>query len=261
MMNCGEIDYYLPLYWSGELEPRAMAELESHLATCPACEREAESQKACDQTLREAFAGQEIEAQALRNKIRRRIRVSRGWRGLLWRPTFRLVAVAALILVALGAGLLYVTTRRAPDSLATAAARDHYDDVVKQAPKSGWLRSAAEGAAFMHERFGAPRLIEDLAPANYSFARVRMCNLGGERFAHLVYERGGHEISYFVRRQCGTLPGVVAETVDGRALHHDRAGGFEIAGFQSEQLKVLIVGDLPQIEIMRMGRDAALRVA
>jgi anti-sigma factor RsiW len=261
MMNCTEADYYLPLYWSGELDARTMADLELHLAACPACEREAESQKTCDQMLRDVFDAQQIDAQALRNNVRRRIRVSRGWRRLLWQPAFRLAAAAALIVIALGAGLLYVATRRAPAPLSAAAARDHLDDVVKQVPKSGWLRSPAEGAAFMQEHFDAPRLVHDLAPANYSFARVRMCNLGGEHFAHLVYERGGHEISYFVRHRGGTLPGVVAETVNDRALHHDRAGGFEITAFQSERLKVLIVGDMPQTEIIYLARDAALRIA
>lgn len=39
---CQEVDDHLSEYLDGELEPRAVAQVEVHLATCPGCARFAE---------------------------------------------------------------------------------------------------------------------------------------------------------------------------------------------------------------------------
>jgi len=262
-MNCEEVSYYMPLYLSGELDAKAMAEFEWHLRACPACAEELQLQQQFDVVLRTAAAEHLPDARALRASVRRQMQLPQGWRGWLsGQHHLWLATIAALLVVTLTAGLVYYSKRPiAPRDIYAAAAKDHFDDVVQRVPKLGWRTSPNEAATFAQEQFGDPGLIVRLAPLGYQFVRVRMCNLKGNAFAHLIYEDGMRQISVFVRRQEVVLPGAPVDTAGRHLLHAAGEDRFQIAGFRANSLTVLVVTDFPPDENLRLAREAAERLA
>ena len=67
-MNCSGAKYLLPLYASGELDAKAMAELELHLEQCAACGREAEESRGAELT---ALRAEVSELALLRHEVAR----------------------------------------------------------------------------------------------------------------------------------------------------------------------------------------------
>jgi len=262
-MNCTKTKELLPLYLSGELDAKAMAEFELHLGACPACAEELKLQQQFDAILREAADEQLPDARALRASVRRRMQAPHGWREWLsGQHNLRLAGIAALIVVTLAAGLVYYSTRQSTlRDIYAAAAKDHFDDVVRRVPKEGWHELPAEVAALVRERIGDPALTAELAPATYRLVRVRMCNLNGNAFGHLIYEKDGQTVSVFVRRSIDELPGAPVDTINGHALHAQSTDDFKVAGFQSGDLTVLVVSDLPAEQNLRLARETASRLA
>lgn len=258
-MNCSEAKYLMPLYWSNELDAKAMADYELHLQQCTACAQEAKLQKTYDDVLRHAFADQQVDAQALRDRVCQQIRPPAPRRLLLGRLPVQFAAAAALALMLLAAGIIHIATRPASRPVYTAAVNDHLNEVVRRAPKEGWRTTGAEVDVLMIEHLGDPGLTTKLTPTGYRLVRARRCRLAGERFAHLVYEKGTQEISFFVRRSDSDLPGVTTNTANGRALGAEAEGGFEVASIQSDRFMVLIVSDLPHVETLDLAREVAAR--
>jgi len=69
------------------------------------------------------------------------------------------------------------------------------------------------------------------------------------------------EVSIFIRRRGGDLPGATKEVVNGCPIHVESTRGFQVAGLQSEQFTVLIASNLPGAENFRLARESATRVA
>jgi hypothetical protein len=86
-MNCSDVHYLAPLYWSHELDGPVTEQLDSHLEICAACAHEFHEQSEFDQILRSAFSFEEIGG--LRERVRaavglREPRKSLLGRGLGW---------------------------------------------------------------------------------------------------------------------------------------------------------------------------------
>jgi anti-sigma factor RsiW len=261
-MTCSEAKYVMPLYVSSELDVTRMAEYELHLQQCAVCRREAEQLRIYDEMLREAVAWQPLDTQVLRARIWNQISASERVGSGLARRRVHLLSIAALLLVAIGAGVIYITRlSRTSETVYTSAVDDHTEEVVQQAPIEGWRTSRVEIERLVKERLGDLNVINKLPPADYKLVRARVCDLAGEQYVHLVYDAGEREISIFVRQKDSELPGGAMQMVNGCPLRVESARGFEVAGFQTEKLTVLIVSDLPRAESMRLARETALRIA
>ena len=260
-MNCTEVTETLPLYFCGECDAATCLALESHAASCPACVREIKTQQHFDDALRGAFAGETLELQPLRERVRREIRsTSRsgwffGWRPMRWAP----MAAALVALIALGG--FYFANQRAETRLYRAAVKDHIDDAVMQIAKQGWRTTPEDIKAFAVEQFGTDEFLPKLAPPDFQLKRVRMCNLRGNRFAHFIYARGGREVSFFVQNRTDALRGPLVETINGQSIYALAAEKYEAAGFQSSKFTVLIVTDFAHPENIRLAREAAGRLS
>jgi hypothetical protein len=138
---------------------------------------------------------------------------------------------------------------------------DHYNEVVNHIT-GGWRETPQEIRVFVREELGNADFLDKLAPADYHLARARHCDLPDRHpYVHLVYESGVREISIYVRRSDGELPGPTIEAVNGCAIHAAAINNFEIAGFQSQQYTVFVVSDLSRSENLRIARNAALNLA
>lgn len=261
-MNCSESKYVMPLYLSSELDTKLMADFELHIERCGACSNELESALHCDELLREAFREQPAATAALRARVRSQISgMRRGRRMRLWRPRYSL-PVAALLFLAVSAGISWFILRGGSSQTVYAAAlEDHYEEVVQHAPIEGWRETPDEINAFVRKRLGATDFLDRLAPAGYGLARARLCDLSNKLYVHLVYRNETREISVFIRPNQTDLPGPAVEVVNGCAIHAAAINRFEIAGFQSHRYTVLVVSDLPRAESLAIARNAAARLS
>lgn len=261
-MNCTNVSEKLPHYLAGECDAATRAAIERHAAACPACAREIATQRRLDDTLRQAFAEQALELRPLRERVRAAIRPPEKRRWFPgWQQPWQWASLAAALVVFGALGAFYLTGQRAETRLYQAAIKDHIDDAVTLKAKQGWRADPAEVKAFALEQFGTDEFLAKLAPPDFELRRVRMCNLQGDRFAHFIYSAGGREVSFFVRKRSDPLRGPVVETVRGLPLFADARDAYQVAGFETARLTVLIVTDLPPAENLRLAREAAGRLS
>jgi len=251
----------LPLYFSGELDAKVMSDFELHLADCAGCRRETEQQKSYDDLLRVAIVSEPADARPLCEIVSDRISKPVMITWLFRRPAY-LFAIAVILLLALGTTVVYLATRSKPVEIVYAdAVDDHYDEVIKRVPLDGWRATPADINTLGQKELGESGVIERLAPDGYRIARARLCDLAGEAYVHVEFQNENGEISIFIKRREGNLPGAAKEVVNNCPIHLVSTRGFEVAGFQSAKFTVLIVSNLSSTENLRLVRESAARLA
>jgi anti-sigma factor RsiW len=128
-LDCGDLARQVDPYLDGEFDARERAEVDAHLATCPACRSLLETQgklrAALRERLREAMTPPAAAGRAP-PALRARIEASLSrQRRPLWRRLFSPLPLAALAACAAGA-LLVLATHRADDALVVEAVRSHH---------------------------------------------------------------------------------------------------------------------------------------
>jgi anti-sigma factor RsiW len=255
-MDCTEARYLMPLYESSELDARAMAQFEMHIHECGSCAREIEQLRSLDNLLRDAFVGQEDEAQETRARFWQQFSAATRFRRLLYGRSAYLKAIAAILLIAISGGIMLFVFQQTPETVYASAVDDHKEEIVERAPRQ-WTETLSEIDKLALEEKIDPDVINNIKLSGYRLSRATVCDLSDKDYMHLVFNNDTREISVFVRRKDSTLPGPTIETVNGCGLHADSTGKFEVAGFQSARFTVLIVSDLPRAESLRLAREAA----
>lgn len=251
----------MPLYLTGELDAKAMSDFELHLDQCVVCHREIEQQRAYDSLLRDVIVSQPLDVRNLRARVLNRI-TPLGRRTLFFQRPVYLLTIAAILVLAFGTAFVYLAMRSKPVATVYAdAVDDHYEEVVQRVPLSGWRETLADIDTLGQRQLGESEIINKLGPGGYQLVRARVCELGGELYVHADYKNERGEISIFLKRRGGDLPGTAKEVVNGCPIHVESTRGFQVAGFQSEQFTVLIVSNLPGAENFRLARELATRVA
>lgn len=199
-MKCTEIAELAPLYLSGELDAGRSAEFAGHLKSCRACALEIHQMMETDASLREAVVAEDVDTNALDQRIRRQIAAER-------RPRFRWIATAAAVAVGTLLAGLGIRALVASPALYSDAIADHRVEVINRQPRR-WVPDRP-GIEALAARAGlATSVIAGLTPANYRLERGKLCRLDGRIFLHLVYTDGTRETSVFVRqRDDKPLPG------------------------------------------------------
>ena len=257
-MTCSQAEYLSPLYWSGELEAQAIAELESHLKECAECAREFEAQQHADEGLRAMVLAEPVEDGAVRERVRESLWPSqRNWPLLAKRALASAGGIAVLAAIAFGVWSAIATRSSSVPTVYADAAQDHYDEVVRQYPR-GWLTTTAEINAFVKEHAGDASVISALAPQGYHIDRVRLCELALGNYVHLVYSDGDHDISFFIRQRDGEkLGGETALKVKDTAIHSETVDSLYVAGFQSPKYTILVVSSQSQERSLHFAAGAA----
>ena len=251
----------MPLYLSGELDTKVVAEFELHLARCAMCAREVEQIRLYDDLLRNVFARRPLDTRDLRARFWSQISISKNKRLRFRRPVY-ILPIAALLLLTIGAVIIYFPLPyTSSQTVYAAAVDDHTEEVLQRAPIDGWRETPEEIEKLLRKELGNSDVMRKLAPDDYKLARARLCDLGSEEYVHLVYKNEQREISIYLRFKGSQLPGAVLDTVNGCTLHAESAGRLEVAGYQSEKFTVLIVSDLPRGESLRLAHEAAEQIA
>lgn len=270
-MKCSEVEYMAPLYWSGELDAQATAELDRHLESCSNCAHTMELDRHGDEVLQQAAASVEVDVAPVLARVRAQIAAEspaarRRWRGTLrWVP---LVAASAAAIFLFSFFVLPhgnnsstppVQARSAtpPVNILADAADDHHDEVVDHLQRE-WLYSAAEIRKLVQEGTGSSAVLTELTPDGYHIERARICELGTKNYLHLVYSDGSHEVSMFVRQQDGEqLAGAERGDVNGTPVLGDSYQKLQVAAFQSPHYTVVVVSDQPMNSTVDLARKAA----
>jgi anti-sigma factor RsiW len=256
-LHCSDIAELAALHFSGELDPPHATAFAAHLDACPSCARQIRQQADVDARLREAIAGEEIDATALGRSVRERIAAGASPAAL--RPTrarWILAAAAALLLVITAAGYRSVIAARAA-RVYTDAAEDHQDEVVARQSRT-WLLGPTEIAALARNHGVPAETVAKVAPQGYELNRARLCMLDGRVYLHLVYTGHAGEFSVFLRqRSTEVLRGSERETANGKRIFTTERGPAHIAGLQSGNLTAFVVTDQPGDSALRLAESVA----
>ena len=269
-MKCSEVEYMAPLYWSGELDAQATAELDRHLQSCSVCAHAMELEGHGDELIQQAASSEHVDASAVLSRVRAQIAVESPSARLRWRSPWRwapLVAATAAA-AALFAFVLMPKNTSSPTApiqtkatpavnILADAADDHHDEVVEHLQRE-WLYSTSEIRKLVQEGTGSSTVLTELTPDGYHVERARICELGHKNYLHLVYSDGAHEVSMFVRQQDGEqLAGAERDKVNGTPLLGDSYQKLQVAAFQSPRYTVVVVSDQPMNSTVDFARKAA----
>jgi anti-sigma factor RsiW len=256
-MNCTETGYLEPLYRSGELDPKTMAEIDFHLGMCSSCAHRWKEQDRLDAVVRESVKATEVDPAPVIDRVRKQMQFSLRepirWRFSAWLT----VAGIALAVLIIGISLTRPMTK---PGLFVDAAEDHSKEVLAHEPRE-WVRGQAGIDQLVQQELVTANLVNALAPAGYHIDRAKVCELLGRRYVHLVYSNGGREVSFFVRRRDGEqVPGETVQRVNGIRVRAGQARGLQVAGFQASRLTILVVSDTPRDEAVQFAAHAAGQV-
>lgn len=234
-MNCENVQDQIARYLAGELRGEELAAVEIHLQECKRCSNEVSADRELDEGLRAAMLENTPDVSAVLQRVQARMAAPWWKRMPKFVSAYTLAAVVAAVVV-LGFGLPRLYVNQAQRSIAVNAANDHYGDLVLLR-HSDWTYTPQDIAQFINERFPQRQdLLNVITPSGTSFEKVRMCNVGGTRYAHFVFKNGALETSVF-------LATTARETNENSTFHMTEAGhGLEVSEFFLPHVTGMIVG-------------------
>ena len=202
-------------YVDDALDPAARAEVEAHLAGCPACRAQVASERELRERLR---APAPVEPRpGFEAEVRGSLRHARGRR-----PSWLLPLAAAVALAA-------VWGRGAPSFLAWEVARDHAHCFAKiPVPAELWSSDPLEVTAWFEEQ-GTRLPVIPASAHGLQLVGARYCPLGDRIAAHLYFGGDKGSLSLFVLAGPARFRGDYATTVFGQSVRLLRAGGTVVA--------------------------------
>lgn len=229
-MECRDVRELADSFVAEELLTETNHEMQRHLDSCPACRAEIDGRRRVRDALRTAIgrADRLAPRPEFVAALQRQLRTASGVRARRSTVLRRWLALAATVLLAVSAGVLY-RFRGGADDLARSAVGDHRNCALhfRLAERPISLDEAAQ-------RYGAMyRIVQQLPPAvvttNAGTARVlerHACVYAGRRFAHIVLEYRHTRVSVMVTTADrsgggGRLP---PRSVDGMPLVSVTAG-------------------------------------
>jgi anti-sigma factor RsiW len=222
VMNCHEVSEVADLYFSGELDVESVVLVRSHLQTCAACAADLGQVAEMDARIRGAILEEPVNTASLDQKVRESItRPSRRWMG-----------VAAGIAAMLIASFVAFRTWASPERDCTAAATDHRREVVDGERRAWLYRTGAIEALAAREGIDGST-ISRLNTAGWHLERGKRCRLDGRVFMHLVYSKGGENVSVFLRKESG----------DRHAVRKLEVSGEQLAYFDTARVRAIVVSN------------------
>jgi anti-sigma factor RsiW len=258
-MNCSEVHYYGPLYHSGELEDPFIQDFRQHLETCASCEEIIRREQATDSALR-LLSDEPLDTTRIREEIlvsiqqdhtpKKQFRIS---------PLQGLTGMAALLVLMFVASFPFRPSAQLPLTIYRDAADDHRAEVVEHM-KLRWAQDDASILSLLKTVGATEELTQQITPAGFHLDRARVCRLLSHSYVHLVYTDGTREVSYFLRSREGEeLTGKPIVTVNGKAVYLDTIRDLSVAGFQTQNVTVLLVSDEPKEQVLTTIASAAQR--
>lgn len=229
-MNCEELARWIGPLLDGELDARNTAEVQTHLAACPACQRRYEANKALTSGIRRLDLAYTAPAslrlrinEALEAESRTRTRTrtgfgSRQW--LMWAGWPVAVAASAML-----ATVLLQQRSLEADDIVAAHVRsllvDHLSDVVSTSHHTvkPWFAGKID--------FSPP--VPDLAPLGFELVGGRLDYLQSQPVAAVIYRKHGHIINVLIGQPGHELDKLPSSGhTQGYSLRSWRQGGLDL---------------------------------
>jgi anti-sigma factor RsiW len=244
MPDCTSIDPLVTSYVDGEIADRDLQTIESHIRTCSRCR---------------ARVGRERAVRELVGANKTSLRAERAPGGLLarcaacagaaasgaaaassWRARMAPLALAATLVLIVGAAFLYPLTAYSSRVMAAELAVDHMKCVLMNSAL-GTRHTEADVERALASDFGWPAHLPDLPErAGLELVGERTCLYGEGRVAHVMYRHEGRHVSVFM------LPDAVRKEEVVSVLGH-RAAIWSVGG-----RTFVLVGREPHDELQRM---------
>jgi anti-sigma factor RsiW len=258
-MNCSEVQYYGPLYHSGELEEPFLQDFQQHMEACTSCEETIRREQATDNALR-LLSDEPVDTTRVREEIlvsiQKDLTPKNQYRITWWQG---IGGMAALLTVTVVTFLVLRPSAPLPLTIYRDAADDHRAEVVEHM-KLRWAQDDASILSLLKTVGATEELTQQITPAGFHLERARVCKLLSHRYVHLVYTDGTREVSYFLRSREGEeLTGKPVVTVNGKAVYLDSVRDLSVAGFQTQDVTVLLVSDEPKEQVLATIASAAQR--
>lgn len=239
-MNCESVQDLLPLYLSGELTGEKLAVVQHHIEACEACTQSLSADRQLDDMLRTAMLEHSPDVSAVLQRVHAEM-TNPGWKRMLHVRSLRFAALAAMVVFVAVLGVSSFRMHQAQRTMAIAAADDHYSDLVLLRHPD-WAYQPQDVARFMLEEFPRQDLLAAITPKGAQFEKVRLCNLGGTRYAHFVFRTGSTETSVFL------IPNGQAGNRHDSIHLADAGHGLEASGFSSTHMTGVVVGNKGQVQ-------------
>lgn len=194
--ECRQTEALLPPYVDGDAGPAARAEVDAHLATCPACRALAVAQREVRVLLvsrRRSLVDPAPEG--LSTDVRR---VAQTAIADTARLRWTAVAAAAGVVLAVSGGAVWATGQSSV-LLAAQLTLDHLKCFVIDGDDRADGLTPADGQAHFHDDFGMDvTLPTPSGDGRAKLVSVRQCLYGQGWVAHALYRVDGGEVSLFV---------------------------------------------------------------
>jgi hypothetical protein len=286
--GCDEVRRHLDSYLSGELLVETNKEVLHHLEGCRACTAIHEEGLAMRGALRQAVRS-ELPPPELAARIR--IRIDEQQRYSFWNGHWRMMAVAAVLLMAVAtAGLLrWSAAREVPLSAMTASEQDSVIEtalarvvhfargglgdhlhctIARKYPAGFPAESELKPRQKLEADWEPLRAIAaKLIPSRYALLLAHRCSAQERRFVHLTYVDSSKRLLSVIvspKREAERLdvPGIVPSLERaGIALYGERSGRYSISAFQSGAYMAWVVSDLPAEENQLIAANLAPAVS
>jgi hypothetical protein len=239
-MNCESVQGLLPLYLAGELTGEELAAMQNHIDACEACAQSLSADRQLDDVLRTAMLEHTSDVSGVLQRVHAEMAIS-VWKRMLHVRSLRFAALAAMVVLTAVLGVSSFRAHQVQRTMALAAADDHYSDLVLLRHPD-WAYQPEDVARFMLEEFSRQDLPAAITPQGALFEKVRLCNVGGTKYAHFVFRTGSTETSVFL------IPNGQARNRND-AIHLADAGhGLEASGFSSAHMTGVVVGNKGQVQ-------------
>jgi anti-sigma factor RsiW len=261
MLDCREIESFLPAYVDGEFDAYERAEVESHLADCAACQHVVRVQAALKDAVKRAAPA--IAPIELRHSVQLALRDEElpgsRWDAVLHNP--RAVGLAA---AAVGAAVWFLAGGMSHPLFTRHSGL--VDDTVAMHMRGLPLDYAATDVGSVqqwlqgHLDFAArvPRFRQ--GPA---LQGVRLSQLHSRPAAVLSYsvpQADGHRVSLFIVDDPDSAdpPGIVHRVAD-RQVWLSRSRGYNVVSWRNDEIVYQLISDLDERDVLQLVQAVELR--
>lgn len=253
---CQQFQELLPLLWTRELEGHQLNSAEKHRRMCPTCREAASIEEDLNLLIRQAYTEMPDYAAAAAESVRQRVRpqliTSRfNWRSIFSVPNFQMVTATVAVLLIATISLLFWNNRSV--SLFAASHRDHIR-CVRNHEHDDWLKAPTEVSVFLQKHLGVSAVPFDYEALGLRLMRTRICNLGGPRFVHIVFQDASrNEVSLYLRHSPQSLlSGQGQFETAGARVYVEQIEEFQIAAFEMKQRTFVLLSSLPGATTSRL---------
>ena len=263
-MNCRDVREIADSFLCEELLTETNHEILRHIESCPSCRTEIDARRRLRGTLRTAFdRAPELQPSAeFRNRLRNQLREVSVDSGRSWSLSTRWLALAAGVVLAVGAaGIVFMERSVVPtEALARDAVGDHQNCALKY--RLVRMPVPLEEAAQQFD--SAYRLLLDAPPDDIStpggVARVterHSCAFGARRFGHVIMEYRGRVVSLLMTaNDSGNAVQEAIPHIIGRPVN-----GLSVMSVNGTSHAILLVSDLDSGELAQLSRAISVPLA